>query len=163
MDKNKAIVDFLLTCPYIQNNPAFFNFGQAKPNSKQIVTMATDIRINQSFVDGSVKRRYTFTIIDYKSIAYNAVVTRTVNETSTTVSENLDNAFEVQQVSDWVTEQSILRNYPDFGSDCVIDDMLVVTDQPNVNGVDKAVTPALAKYSISIRIEYIDYSKAIWK
>ena len=97
------------------------------------------------------------------SIAYNAIVLRTVNDVTNPVSENLDNAFEAQQVADWITEQSSLRNYPDFGSDCVIDDMLVVTDQPNMNGVDRAVTPALAKYSISIRIDYIDYSKAIWK
>lgn len=163
MDKNKAVVNFLLTCDYIKNNPAFFNFGQAEADNKQIVTNATDVKVNEPFVDGSVKKRYTFTIIDYKSIAYNAIVMRTVNDTSVPVSENLDNAFEAQQVADWVTEQADLRNFPDFGSDCVIDDMVVVTDQPNLNGTDRAVTPALAKYSISIRIDYIDYSKAIWK
>ena len=163
MDKNKAVIKFLLDCDYLKNNPAFFNFGQAEPDNKQIVTSATDIRINEPFIDGSVRKRYTFTIIDYKSIVYNAIVTRTINETSVPVSENLDNAFEVQQVADWVTEQADLRNFPDFGSDCVIDDMVVVTDQPNMNGVDRAVTPALAKYSISIRIDYIDYSKVIWR
>jgi len=163
MDKNKAVVNFLLTCDYIKNHPSFFNFGQAKADNKQIVTTATDIRVNEPFIDGSIKKRYTFTIIDYKSIAYNAIVLRTVDDVTNPVSENLDNAFEAQQVADWITEQSSLRNYPDFGSDYVIDDMLVVTDQPNMNGIDRAVTPALAKYSISIRIDYIDYSKAIWK
>ena len=163
MDKNKAVVSFLLNCDYLKDNPAFFNFGQAEADNKQIVTSATDIKVNQPFIDGSVRKRYTFTIIDYKSIAYNAIVMRTINDISTPVSENLDNAFEAQQVADWVTEQSDLRNYPNFGSDCVIDDMVVVTDQPNMNGTDRAVTPALAKYSISIRIDYIDYSKAIWK
>ena len=163
VDKNTAVVNFLLNCDYIKTNPLFYNFGEAKSNNKQIVTHSTDIRVNEPYIDGSVKKRYTFTIIDYKSVAYNAIITRTINEVSTPVSENLDNAFEAQQVADWVEQQSDLRNYPDFGSDCVIDDMLVVTDQPNMNGVDKAVTPVLAKYSISIRIDYIDYSKAIWK
>ena len=163
MDKNKAIVSYLLACPYIKDNPLFYNFGEAESDNKQIVTHSTDIKVNKEFIDGSVQKVYTFTIIDYKSVVYNAVITRTVDETDIPVSENLDNALEVQQVADWVTEQSDLRNYPDFGSDCVIDDMVVVTDQPNMNGVDREVSPALAKYSISIRIDYMDYSKAIWK
>ena len=159
MDKNKAVVDFLLTCDYIKNSPLFFNFGKAESDNKQIVTIANDTRVNVPFIDGSVRKRYTFTIVDYKSVAYNAVISRG----NTPVSENIDTAFEAQQVADWVEEQSDIRNYPDFGDKCVIDDMRVVTDQPNVNGVDRSVTPALAKYSISIRIDYIDYSKAIWK
>lgn len=158
MDKNKAVVNYLLTCPYISNNPLFYNFGKAESDNKQIVTLANDTKVNVPFIDGSVRKRYTFTIIDYKSVAYRALVNR-----EGVSDENLDNAFEAQQVIDWVEEQSDLRNYPDFGSDCVIDDIKVVTDQPNMNGVDRAVTPALAKYSISIRIDYIDYSKAIWK
>ena len=158
MDKNKAIVTFLLTCPYIQNNPLFYNFGKVSPDNKQIITLANDVNVNVPFIDGSVRKRYTFTLIDYKSVADRAILNR---EGAT--DENLEGAFEAQQVIDWVTEQSELRHYPNFGTDCVVDDMTVVTDQPNMNGIDRAVTPALAKYSISIRIDYIDYSKAIWR
>lgn len=158
MDKNKAVVTYLLTCPYLKDNPFFYNFGKAESNNKQMVTLADDVSVNTPFIDGSVRKRYTFTIIDYKSVAYRAVINR-----EGASDENLDNAFEAQQVIDWVSEQSDLRNFPDFGSNCVIDDIQAVTNQPNMNGVDKAVTPALAKYSISIKIEYIDYSKAIWK
>ena len=158
MDKNKAVVDFLLTCDYIKNNPLFFNFGEAKSDNKQIVTIANDTRVNTPFIDGSVRKRYTFTILDYKSVAYKAIPRR-----EGASDENMENAFEAQQVIDWVTEQAELRNYPDFGADCKIDDMIAVTDQPNMSGVDRAVTPALAKYSISIRIDYIDYSKTLWK
>ena len=157
-DKNKAVVNFLLTCPYIQGNPLFYNFGKVEADNKQIVTIANDISVNTPFIDGSVRRRYTFTILDYKAVAYRAIVNR-----EGVSDENLDNALEAQQIADWVEEQADLRNYPDFGKDCTIDEMLVITDQPNMNGVDRAVTPALAKYSISIRINYIDYSKAIWK
>lgn len=158
MDKNKAIIDFLFTCDYIRDNPLFFNFGEAEADNKQLVTHANDIRVNTPFIDGSVRKRYIFTIVDYKSIAYRAIVNR-----EGVSDENLENALDVQQIIDWVTEQSESYNYPDFGVDCHIDDMVATTDQPNMNGVDKAVTPALAKYSVSIRIDYIDYSKAIWK
>lgn len=163
MDKNKAVINFLLGCPHIKNSPLFYTLGKVEANNKQVETIANDEKINTPFVDGSVKKRYTFTIIDYQTVTPNAVIQREVDNTSVPVSENLDNAFKVQQVADWVTEQSTLRNFPDFGDKCVIDDMAVVTDQPNLNGVDRAVTPVLAKYSISIRIDYIDYSNAIWK
>ena len=158
MDKNKAIVTFLLTCPYIKDNPLFYNFGKVSPDNKQIITLANDTSVNIPFIDGSVRKRYTFTILDYKSVADRAILNR-----EGVSDENLDGAFEAQQVIDWVEEQADARNYPNFGTDCVVDDMVVVTDQPNMNGIDRAVTPALAKYSISIRIDYIDYSKAIWK
>lgn len=158
MDKNKAIVTFLMGCDYIKNNPLFYNYGKVEADNKQLVTIANDVSVNVPFIDGSVRKRYTFTILDYKSVANRAIVNR-----EGASDENLDNAFEAQQVIDWVEEQADARNYPNFGSDCVIDDMFVVTDQPNLNGIDRAVTPALAKYSISIRIDYIDYSKAIWK
>lgn len=158
MDKNKAVVDFLLTCDYIKDNPLFFNFGEAKSDNKQIVTIANDTRVNTPFIDGSVRKRYTFTILDYKSVAYKAIPRR-----EGASDENMENAFEAQQVIDWITEQAELRNYPNFGDDCVIDKMEAVTDQPNMSGVDRAMTPALAKYSISIRIDYIDYSNVLWK
>ena len=96
--------------------------------------------------------------MDYKSIAYRAIVNR-----EGVSDENLENALDVQQVIDWITEQAEDHNYPNFGDDCHIEDMVATTDQPNMNGVDRAVTPALAKYSVSIRIDYIDYSKTIWK
>lgn len=158
MDKNKAIVDFIMQCPYIQSNPLFYNFGKVEADNKQLITLANDIRTNTAFIDGSVKKRYTFTIIDYKSVSNVALVNR-----EGAVNENIETAFEAQQLIDWVEEQAEAYNYPDFGEDCTVEDMKVVTDQPNLNGIDRAVTPALAKYSISIRIDYIDYSKTVWK
>ena len=158
MDKNKAVIDYLLTCDYIKNSPLFYNFGEAKSDNKQFITHADDKRVDTSFIDGSVNKRYTFTIIDYKSVAYKAIPRR-----EGASDENLDNALDVQQVIDWITEQEEDRNYPNFGEDCSIQQIEAVTNQPNMSGVDKALTPALAKYSISIRIDYIDYSKVIWK
>ena len=155
MDKNKAVIDFLMTCPYVVDNPLFFNFAKELANNKQVVFLANDTKTNKTFIDGSVARTFTFTIIDYKSVAYRAVV-------EDKSEENMDNAFDVQTVLDWVNEQGEARIFPDFGDDCKIDSMQAVTDQPNLNGVDRSTTIPLAKYSISIRIEYIDYSKAIW-
>lgn len=156
-DKNQAIIDYLIQCPAIQNNPLFFNFIQAKNDNKQIVTVANDKLMDKTYIDGSVQKRYTFSIIDYKSIAYDAVVKQ-----EGYTNENVDDILQVQQIIDWIDEQEALRNYPDFGSECVIDNIKALSSNPNLNGVDTNVSPSLAKYSISIQINYVDYSNANW-
>ena len=95
--------------------------------------------------------------MDYKSVAYTAIA-----KVAGYPNENVEDIFDTQQIIDWVTEQETLRNYPNFGEDCVIDEMRALTDNPNLNGVDTSITPALAKYSISIQINYIDYSNLSW-
>ena len=167
VDKNQAVIDFLLTCPKISSNPLFFNFLNAKDNNKQIITQANDRILDRKFVDGSVLRRYTFTIIDFRSVTFEAIPINTIIPETTTytdyTSENVDEMFDVQGLLDWIEEQNDARNYPDFGTDCDIDDMKTTSTNPNLNGVDTSVTPALAKYSISIQIDYLDKTKAIWK
>lgn len=158
VDKNQAIIDFLIECPQIKNNPLFFNFIEAKDNNKQILALANDKSLNRSYIDGSVLKRFTFTLIDYRSVAYQAIV-----KLPNYVNENVEELMDVQAIIDWVAEQSDKRNYPNFGDDCIIEDMQALTDNPNLNGVDTSTKPSLAKYSVSIRIDYLDKSKVIWK
>ena len=157
-DKNQAVIDFLLQCPTISSNPFFFNFLNAKDDNKQFITQTNERIANKQFVDGSVMRRYTFTIVDFRSIAFQPIPT-----VSGYSSENVDEMYDVQGIMDWINEQADLRNFPDFGSDYIIDNMTTTSDNPNLNGVDTQVTPALAKYSMSIRIDYIDTTKRLWK
>lgn len=156
VDKNQAVIDFLLTCPIIQANPLFFNFLNAKDKAKQIIT--SDPPINQAFIDGSVSRRYMFTIVDFQSVTYQAIP-----KVEGHVSENVSDMALVQSILDWVNQQNDEQNYPDFGESCQIDEMRTVTDTPRLNGVDTQVTPALAKYSIAIQIDYLDTTKMLWK
>lgn len=157
MDKEKAVIDFLLGCDQIRDNPLFFNFLNAKDNNKQFMTVANDKVVNQSFIDGSVMKRFTFTIIDYRTVAYQAVVKQAGYP-----NENLEEYLDIQSMLDWVDQQADIHNYPNFGTDCIVEDMRTLTDQPSLNGVDSNTSPALAKYSISIQIDYLDISKRIW-
>ena len=157
IDKNQAVIDFLLTCPAIQANPLFFNFLNAKDDNKQLVATGNEKSMNVKFVDGSERKRFTFTVIDYKSVAYQAIA-----KASGYVNENVQEIMEVQEIMDWITEQNEIRNYPNFGNDMIIEEMRTLTENPNLNGVDTSVTPALAKYSMSIQIDYIDTSKVLW-
>lgn len=158
MDKYQAVINFLMDCPPIRDNKLFFNFINAEDNSKQVVTDGNDKIMQKPFIDGSVQKRYTFTIIDFKSVAYRAIAKQAGYP-----DENVEEILQVQDIIDWITAQADNKNFPDFGEDCHIDSMEALTENPNLNGVDTSITPALAKYSIAIRIEYIDYSKRIWK
>ncbi len=157
IDKNQAVIDFLLECPTIANNPLFFNFLNARNDDKQIVTQSNDTALDKRYVDGSIKKRYIFSIIDFRSVAYQPIP-KVIGYTS----ENVEEMFDVQGIVDWVNEQNDLQNYPNFGNDCLIESMSTTASNPSLNGVDVSVTPALAKYSISIQIDYIDSSRAIW-
>ena len=108
-------------------------------------------------IDGSVYKQYTFTIIAFKSVSYNPLVKQTGY-----TDENVDDMAQVQALIDWVNEQDEQYNYPDFGANCFIDSMTALSDNPNLNSVDTTLTPALAKYSISIRIDYLDNTKKLW-
>lgn len=156
-DKNQAIIDFLLNCPQIQNNPLFFNVINAKDNDKQIITQSNEKSLNRTFIDGSVMKRFTFTIIDFRSVIY-----QPLPKVEGYTSENVEEIIDVQGIMNWVNAQADEQNYPDFGNDCQIDSMRTTSENPSLNGVDTSVSPALAKYSMSIQIDYIDTSKAVW-
>lgn len=157
VDKNQAVIDFLLDCPQIAYNPVFFNAINAKDNDKQIITQANDKSLSSKYIDGSILKRYTFTLIDFRSVIY-----QPLPKVEGYTSENVEEMFDVQSIIDWVNTQADLQNYPDFGEDCIIDSMRTTSDNPNLNGIDTNVTPALAKYSMSIQIDYLDTSKAVW-
>ena len=74
IDKNQAVIKYLACCPQIKDNPLYFNFINAEDNSGQIVTNSNDSSLNRRYVDGSVLRRFTFTVIVFKSIAPSELV-----------------------------------------------------------------------------------------
>lgn len=160
MDKNKIVIEYLLGCPQLANNSLFFNAATGKDESKQIVTMGDDKRLQQPFIDGSVLKRYTFTIIDYKSISYQPIVKKVG---SVEKNENVSDMLDTQGIIDWITEQNESHIYPDFGENCIVEQIQTTTEDPNLNGIDTSTNPPLAKYSISIQIDYMDYSKVPWK
>ena len=156
VDKNQAIIDYLNTFEYFAKNSMFFNFSKIEEGNTQITTVTTDEALNKPYVDGSVLKRYTFTIIDYKSIAYNAIIKR-----EGYTDENLEDMLDVQSIIDWIDEQNDNFNFPDFGEKCEIQSIKALTDMPKLNGVDVTINPPIAKYSVTIKVEYIDTSKCI--
>lgn len=155
MDKSQAVLAFLQTCPLISADPLFFNFGNIEDNAHQAIIRSDDIALQKPYVDGSVLKRFTFSIDNFKSVAYNPVVNNLPDE-------NLDGFKEVQAILDWINSQDKLHNYPIFDSVYFIEKMETLTTKPDLVGVDTEVTPAIAIYRISIQIDYIDNTDRLW-
>lgn len=155
VDKNNAMLEFLQTCPVVQNNPLYFNFGNIEDNANQVSVDASDISLHKTFIDGSELKRYTFNIDSCKSATYNPVV-------DGLSAENVDELDEVQALNDWINAEGEAKNYPDFGDCCFIDSMKCLTEEPMLLGIDKEQNPPIAIYRVSILIEYVDTSKVIW-
>ena len=158
VNKHQAVIDYIITCPTILNSPLYLNFINEKNDTNQFFTNSTDSYTNRSYVDGSVEKIYTFTILTFKSAADTAVVKMSGYE-----NENLSDMSDVQNLIEWITEQNRLRNFPDFGEDCIIDSIETTTEEPKFDGIDDQVSPPLAVYSTSIQIKYIDISDKIWR
>lgn len=156
MDKNKAMIDFLQTCPAIQNNTLFFNFGNIEEGAHQISVSSDEVALQQPYIDGSVLKRYTFSIDSFKTAAYNPIIDGYSDE-------NMEDFNSIQELLDWVIDQNDRQNFPDFGVNCIIDEMLPTTNKPIVLIADTTVTPPMAIYRITIRIIYLDTSKSILK
>lgn len=158
IDKNQAVIDFLLQCPDIANSELYFNFINAQDDNKQIITESNEKFSNRTYIDGSVLKQYTFTLIDFKSITDSALVLIQNYQ-----NENVVDVSDVQALINWINNQNKLRNFPYFGEDYEIQSIETTSENPNFEGVNTEVTPILAMYSISIKIEYIDNSEKLWR
>lgn len=158
VDKNQAIINYLIQCPQILNSPLYFNLIEAADDNIQIVTISEDKNMSKPFIDGSIAKRYTFNLIMFKSIS-DLEVTKTGS--SYYPNENVDDLAQAQALIDWIDEQNDNRNFPDFGATCLIDDIQTTTDTPQFDGINDELSPQLAMYSIAIVVNYIDKSKMI--
>lgn len=156
IDKNQAILNFIATYDGIATSPIFINFINANDDDVQFLTDENETILNRKFIDGSELKQYTFSLVITKTITDLAIAKDLM------INENIDDIADIQKFMDWLNEQNDIRNYPDFGSDCVVEEMHTTAENPSLDGINTEVSPALAMYSMKIRIDFIDYSKIIW-
>lgn len=158
IDKNERIITYLWHCPAIKQNPIFFNYGEKEDNNQLFITVANSIDVEKKFIDGSKECVYTFTMVFYKSASYNPVIEGLSDE-------NMEEFIDIQSIADWIDEQNDNNIFPDFGKDCVIDSIETLTNMPITDrntSEDENAQPALAQYSLGVRIRYLDNSKVLW-
>lgn len=159
IDKNQAVIDYILQCPTIQDieSSLYFNFINASDNSNQFVTQSNNKYLGRKYIDGSESKQYSFMIVVYKS-ANDIAVPKLPGYSN----ENILDMSDIQAVVDWIEAQDDLQHYPDFGDKCIIDSIHATSENPSFDGIDDQVSPPLAVYSITVDIQYLDISKKIW-
>lgn len=157
MDKNQAVIEYLLNYPAVSGNSLFFNFAEESDNSTQIVTHGDDTILDETYIDGSVMKVFTFTMLIYKAVTYNPIV-----KVDNLVDANVADVSDIQELIDWLVTQNKNKVFPNFGTSCIIDSVEPTTNRPTLRGVNNEVQPPLAQYQVVIRITYLDTSNKIW-
>lgn len=158
VDKNQAVIDYIVNCPTITNSPLYFNFINVEDDTNQFVTQSNERYVSREYIDGSILKIYSFTIITYRSAADIAVP-----KVYGYPNENVSDMSDIQALIDWIKTQNETHNFPDFGEDCIVDEISTTTDNPSFDGIDDQVSPPLAIYSVTIEIRYLDTSKVLWR
>lgn len=158
VDKNQAVINYIIQCPEIINSPLYFNFLNANDGTTQLLTQSNERYASKRYIDGSVLKIYSFTIVISKSTADIAVV-----KLEGYPNENVSDMADIQALIDWIQEQEDLHNYPNFGEDCLVEEISTTSENPHFDGIDEQVSPPLAIYSVTIEIKYLDVSKVIWR
>lgn len=166
VDKNQKMLEYIMGCPVIAENPLYFNFITEKDNTNQLLVTRDDTVINKPFIDGSVLKQYSVDVLLYKSVAYNPVVVEITPEgtvpSETYIDENMVDMRDGQALIDWIIQQNEDGHFPNFGEYCIIESVEPTTNKPMLNGVNPDVAPPLAQYSVGITVQYLDITKQLW-
>ena len=166
IDKNQQMLEYIMGCSVIAENPLYFNFVTEKDNTNQFLVARDDSAVNKPFIDGTVLKQYTVDVLLYKSVAYNPIVVAHTPGGTTPdpsyIDENMVDMRDGQTLIDWILQQNDDKNYPNFGTECIVESIEPTTNKPTLNGVNSDVNPPLAQYSVGIKVRYLDISKQLW-
>jgi len=94
------------------------------------------------FLDGSAERQYDFML----QLAF------AVSDDADSPA-NTRNLFSLRQWQDWIDEQEIAGNYPDFGAKCSCYELINLSIDPTMAGRQD---DGLAKYQFPARLIYLE-------
>lgn len=151
----EAMLTYLRGCPVLEGILAF---QTGEDNTNRILTIGSDASSNKKFIDGSVGKIFDFTIEFYKELN-RAPYADGMGENNL----NLGTLLDVQAMIDWLDEMQFENDLPDFGEDCVVDSIRSLSNEPLLAWVDSTAYPLpIAKYTVTVRVEYIDFSKCLY-
>ena len=157
MDYITPFITFMMECDALKESTFFMDAAEAKTGHTQICTNSADKTLDVEYADGSVDRQIVFTLFDYRAVDYLGLIQEKLERDG-----NIENLVDVQSVIDWVTLQNRQKHFPDFGDDYEVTRIESLYFSPQTPTIDKdGLAPAIAKYSIPIRIYFTDYTEAI--
>lgn len=143
MDKSQAVWEYISKYPGIPGALTFNSIVDLQ-NSTGLIPVSAESNI-QSYADGSMKKEYAF-----------AIVKMSMYDTGTG-DTNILSLAEMQKFMDWIVEQNVAGNFPDFGSDCLIDSIEPLQNIPSLAGTSES--NMTAKYMFQCRIVYYQEGK----
>ena len=156
MSRYEAMLEYLANCPAMEG-VLNFQAAKAEGNAIQITTEGSDSQSNREFIDGSVEKRFDFVVAFFKPVIHIPYQTE-----KGAGNANLEGILDVQGLIDWLNIQNANRSYPNFGEKCQIDSIKPMSNEPMLAWIDSQhYSPPIAKYTVTVRVEYIDYTHAI--
>lgn len=155
MSKNQIMLDYLRQCPGVER--LYFEYGERRADAIHLLTSSVEKATSAEYIDGSQPKQLDYSIVWHKPMTYMPVMTEE-GQTAPGVAE-LD---DVQGIIDWIAAQNRNHNYPDFGEHCVVDSMHCLHDAPRLAGIDTHYNPPLARYTFTLRVEYLDTTHCVF-
>ena len=117
MDKNKAVFEWLKSCPVFDK--LFFNFGTAEDGGANFIPIPSDYTVKTD-IFGFETKHYDFAVSSFGI----------VDDTSLDGVENIADMESLQSLTEWIKQQNLKRNFPDFDAHCNIEKITVIQNIP---------------------------------
>lgn len=154
-NKNQIVLEYLKQCPGIKH--LFFEYGERSDDAIHLLTSSVEKATRTEYIDGSQPKRLDYTIVWHKALSYMPVMSEP--GTPDPAVAELD---DVQSIIEWINAQERAHNYPEFGINCPVDRVHCLNDVPQLAGIDTRYNPPLARYSFTVRFEYIDMTHCVF-
>ena len=133
--KHRAVWDWLLGCPYIQD--LFFNFAQSDDGDAALVPSEA---VLQEFIDGSSLRSSDVTITRAQTCSFEP------NDP-----ENIAQLERLDLLRDWLETQGAAGSFPEFPVGEYVQELYLLPGEDGfADGVDGG-----CRYLLRLRIEYL--------
>lgn len=140
MDKNKAVFEWIKGCPVFER--LYFNFGTADVGTSTFIPIPTDRTVKKDIFDNEIKQ-YDFAVSSFNF----------VDDATFDGAENIEGMALLQQLTEWIEQQNIEKNFPDFGEKCFVEKIEAVQNIPASLRMQN-----ISKYLSQYRITYEKYN-----
>ncbi len=117
MDKNNAVYEWIKQCPVFER--LYFNFGTGRENTSIFIPIPTDSTVKTD-IFGNETKHYDFAVSTFG----------TVDDITFEGAENIAAMNLLQELTEWIKQQSRERIFPDFGKKCFIEKITVNQNIP---------------------------------
>lgn len=153
MDFITPFITWLLNCDGIKNKKLFLNAVKAQDSNIGILTQQISENTVKKYIDGSKAYPITFTVNDYKAISFNPL---TVSEPQK--NKNVSDLLELNKIISYITEMNKKGNFPQFSDNIEVQKIYCQYSSPPTPTVDSSFSPPIAKYSLPIICEVLEYA-----